>query len=67
MYTHPYLHMNQVVCGASHTFFIMKTGDLRGCGRNDFGQLGLGTTQNEPSTCFFGVKTTNNKTSMPAC
>jgi alpha-tubulin suppressor-like RCC1 family protein len=31
-----------VACGAQHTLFILKNGELLGCGRNDSGQLGLG-------------------------
>jgi len=31
-----------VACGASHTLFVLFSGELLGCGRNDSGQLGLG-------------------------
>ena len=33
---------NFVSCGASHTLFVLFSGELLGCGRNDSGQLGLG-------------------------
>ena len=29
-----------IAAGASHTLFVMAKGELRGCGRNDMGQLG---------------------------
>jgi len=31
-----------VACGASHSLFVLASGELLGCGRNDSGQLGLG-------------------------
>ena len=35
--------ISSVVCGASHSLFLTVAGELLGCGRNDLGQLGLGS------------------------
>jgi alpha-tubulin suppressor-like RCC1 family protein len=32
----------QVSCGYYHTVLVTSSGGLRACGRNDYGQLGLG-------------------------
>ena len=36
---------NFVACGASHSLFVLVSGEMLGCGRNDSGQLGLGHMQ----------------------
>ena len=36
--------IKSVYCGAYHTFILKNDGTLWGCGRNDYGQLGLGDT-----------------------
>ena len=33
-----------IVCGTNYTFFIMEDGSIKCCGRNNYGQLGLGYT-----------------------
>jgi alpha-tubulin suppressor-like RCC1 family protein len=38
-----------VAAGYSHSLFIKSDGSLWGMGRNDFGQLGIGTTNNQLS------------------
>ena len=38
----PFTGVKNIVCGESHTFFIMEDGTIKCCGRNDYGQLGLG-------------------------
>ncbi|CAM9092741.1 unnamed protein product, partial [Ectocarpus fasciculatus] len=35
----------QVCCGYYHTLVLLQSGLVLGCGRNDYGQLGLGHTQ----------------------
>jgi alpha-tubulin suppressor-like RCC1 family protein len=34
-----------VTCSAAGTLFMLKNGEVRGCGNNGMGQLGLGSTQ----------------------
>ena len=38
--------IKSVYCGTNHTFILENNGTLWGCGRNDYGQLGLGTDTN---------------------
>src|SRR5574344_1825932 len=38
--------IKSVYCGSDHTLILKNDGTLWGCGRNDFGQLGLGDTNN---------------------
>ena len=45
-----------VCCGYYHTFILENDGTLWGCGRNDYGQLGLGDTTNRST---FTQVTTN--------
>lgn len=37
--------VSQVCCGYYHTLVLLHNGVVYGCGRNDYGQLGLGHTQ----------------------
>ena len=37
----------QVACGFSHTCILTRTGTLLGCGYNEFGQLGLGESEDD--------------------
>ena len=39
-------NIKSVYCGRCHTFILKNDGILWGCGRNDYGQLGLGDTNN---------------------
>ena len=39
-------NIKSVYCGGDHTLILKNDGTLWGCGRNDFGQLGLGDTTN---------------------
>ena len=34
-------NVKSVYCGGSHAFILKNDGTLWGCGRNDYGQLGL--------------------------
>ena len=36
--------VKSIYCGRNHTFMLKNDGTLWGCGRNDYGQLGLGDT-----------------------
>ena len=38
--------IKSVCCGANHTIMLKNDGTLWGCGHNEFGQLGLGNTNN---------------------
>ena len=38
--------IKSVYCGYTHTLILKNNGTLWGCGRNDYGQLGLGDTSN---------------------
>ena len=48
-------NIKSVCCGMSHTFILENDGTLWGCGRNDYGQLGLGDTTNR--TTFTQITT----------
>jgi len=40
--------MNDIIsisCGSQHTMFLHRNGTVSACGRNRYGQLGLGNTQ----------------------
>ena len=39
--------VHSVSCGSYHVLFIISDSDLWSCGRNDFGQLCLGNTENQ--------------------
>ena len=39
-------NIKQIYCGAHHTIMLKNDGTLWSCGRNDYGQLGLGDTTN---------------------
>jgi len=48
-----------VSCGIAHTIFLLETGEIRVCGLNNYGQLGIlssnTTAVNKPArTIFFG-------------
>ncbi|NNV04684.1 hypothetical protein ETC00_18980, partial [Brevibacillus sp. MCWH] len=42
-------NVKDIRCGGHHTFFILNDGSVRGCGRNDYGQLGIGNTTDQTS------------------
>jgi len=42
--------ITQIACGQNHTIFLASDGIIYGCGRNEYGQLGLGYTTSSQST-----------------
>ena len=47
--------IKSIYCGWNHTFILKNDGTLWGCGRNDYGQLGLGDSTNK--TTFTQITT----------
>jgi alpha-tubulin suppressor-like RCC1 family protein len=43
------LTIQQIVSTDDSKFYIMATGEVFACGKNKFGQLGIGNTENQPS------------------
>jgi len=39
-------NVNQISCGNAHSLVLLNDGTVKGFGRNDYGQLGLGNTAN---------------------
>ena len=57
--------VKQIVCGSYHTFIIKNDGSIWACGNNDYGQLGLNTTD---KTSFTKVTANiNNDVKQIAC
>ena len=48
-----------VSCGISHTKVIMTDGTVYVCGNNDYGQLGIGRSDNDPHPLLTQIKYTN--------
>ena len=58
--------VEQLACGYEHTFILKNDGSVWSCGRNYYGQLGLGNTTNQ--TTFTQVTTNiNNDVKQIAC
>ena len=53
--------IKSVYCGGNYTIILKNDGTLWGCGRNDYGQLGLGDTANRSTFTIIGVNTNNVK------
>ena len=51
-------NIKEIYCGTNHTFILENDGTLWGCGRNDYGQLGLGDNNNR--TTFTQITTNTN-------
>ena len=50
--------IKSVSCGAYHTLILKNDGALWGCGNNEYGQLGLGDTNNRNT--YIQVSTNND-------
>jgi alpha-tubulin suppressor-like RCC1 family protein len=57
------LPITAISAGYYHSFFLRSDGKVFACGRNDFGQLGDGTTTNNSTP--IAILTTNIGTSLP--
>ena len=53
--------IKSVYGGGYHTFILKNDGILCGCGRNDYGQLGLGDTADRPVFTIIGINSGNIK------
>ena len=58
-------NIKSVYCGRGNTFILKNNGTLWGCGRNDYGQLGLGDTTSRPTFAIIGINT--NDTKLVSC
>ena len=56
--------IKQIYCGDYHTFILKNDGTLWGCGKNDYGQLGLGDKTNRNVFTEINANTDNIK-SLP--
>ena len=53
--------IEKIYCGGYHNFFITELGDTYCCGRNEWGQLGLGNySKNKSITLNSNIKNINN-------
>ena len=57
--------IKQVYCGTNHTFILKNDGTLWSCGRNYYGQLGLGDTSSR--TTFTKITTNTNDIKSVYC
>ena len=60
--------IKQISCGGYHTFILKTDGSIWACGWNNYGQLGLGTTDTNAHSTFTQVTTNiNNDVKQIAC
>jgi alpha-tubulin suppressor-like RCC1 family protein len=60
--------VKQIVCGRYHTFILKNDGSIWSCGYNDYGQLGLGTTDANAHSTFTKITTNiSNDVKQIAC
>ena len=57
--------IKKIYCGWNHTFILKNDGTLWSCGKNDFGNLGLGDTTNR--TTFIQVTTNTDNIKSVCC
>ena len=50
-------NIRAIAAGCSHSLLLTETGELFGCGFNEYGQLGLGHTQNQANWVPLSDKT----------
>ena len=58
-------NIKKIYCGENHTFILKNDGTLWGCGRNEYGQLGLGDTTNR--TTFTQITTNTDDIKEICC
>ncbi|MDY3777872.1 MAG: hypothetical protein SOZ53_03325 [Candidatus Onthovivens sp.] len=58
-------NIKSVYCGGDHTLILKNDGTLWGCGRNEYGQLGLGDTTNR--TAFIQIATNTDDIKSVYC
>ena len=54
-------NIKSVYCSSNHTIILKNDGTLWGCGYNEYGQLGLGDTNNRNTFTIIGINTNNIK------
>ena len=60
--------IKQIVGGGTHTFILKNDGSIWSCGKNDWGQLGLGTSDTNAHSTFTKVTTNiNNDVKEVSC
>ena len=59
--------IKQIACGYAHTFILKNDGSVWACGRNEFGQLGLGNTTTYINTFTQITTNINNDIKQIAC
>ena len=59
--------VKQIACGQNNTFILNNDGSLWGCGYNNYGQLGLGTTNINYNTFTQVTTNINNDVKQIAC
>ena len=59
--------IKQIVCGQNCTFILKTNGSVWACGYNNYGQLGLGTTDIDYNTFTQVTKNINNDVKQIAC
>ena len=52
--------IKQIACGNYHTFILKNDGSIWSCGRNNYGQLGWGTSDSNTHSTFIQVTTNIN-------
>ena len=60
-------NIESVYCGRGNTFILKNNGTLWGCGRNDYGQLGLEDTNNRKTFTIISANTNNIKSVYCGC
>ena len=53
--------VKSIYCGYNHTIILKNNGMLFGCGLNNYGQLGLGDTDNRSTFTIIGINSGNIK------
>ena len=59
--------VKEIVCGQNYTFILKNDGSIWSCGYNNYGQLGLGTTEIDYNTFTKVTTNINNDVKQIAC